>query len=152
MILIATGFIPLSPLSIASTMVMWESSQWLGRNIVQSTGKKNSKKAWIGALAAVIQLEYRSKWRWNIIESINQPLIEKGEEKITRPQNNSILEQICLWEKEKMLVTTISSFSHDVFYPFTAMFHELSDTGIVIKCKILSSGKQLTLGLPKRQI
>ena len=38
MIVIATGFIPLSPLSVLSTEVMWESSQWLGKNIVQSTG------------------------------------------------------------------------------------------------------------------
>ena len=30
-----TGHIPLSPLSIVSTMVMWVRSQWLGRNIVQ---------------------------------------------------------------------------------------------------------------------
>ena len=37
-IVIATGFIPLSPLSVVSTMVMWESSQWLGRNIVRSAG------------------------------------------------------------------------------------------------------------------
>ena len=38
MIVIATGFIPLSPLSIVSTMVKWESSQWLEQNIVRSTG------------------------------------------------------------------------------------------------------------------
>ena len=38
MIVIATGFISLSLLSIVSTMVIWESSQWLGKNIVQSTG------------------------------------------------------------------------------------------------------------------
>ena len=38
MIVIATGFLPLSPLSVVSTMVMWESSQWLGKNIVLSTG------------------------------------------------------------------------------------------------------------------
>ena len=38
MIVIATGFIPLSPLSIVLTMVKWESSQWLGKNIVLSTG------------------------------------------------------------------------------------------------------------------
>ena len=38
MIVIATGFIPLSPWSVVSTMVMWESSRWLGKNIVQSTG------------------------------------------------------------------------------------------------------------------
>ena len=38
MMVMATGFIPLSLLSVVSTMVMWESSQWLGKNIVQSTG------------------------------------------------------------------------------------------------------------------
>ena len=38
MIVIATGFIPLSPLSVASTMVMSESSQWLGKNFMRSTG------------------------------------------------------------------------------------------------------------------
>ena len=38
MIVIATGFIPLSPLSTVSTMVMLESSQWLGKNIVRSSG------------------------------------------------------------------------------------------------------------------
>ena len=38
MIVILTEFIPLSPLSVVSTMVMWESSQWLGKNIVWSTG------------------------------------------------------------------------------------------------------------------
>ena len=38
MIIIWTGFIPLSPLSVVSTMVMWESSQWPGKNIVRSTG------------------------------------------------------------------------------------------------------------------
>ena len=38
MIVIATGLIPLSPLSVVSTMVMWESSRWLGKNIVPSTG------------------------------------------------------------------------------------------------------------------
>ena len=51
MIVIATGFIPLSLLSVVSAM---ESSQWLGKNIEQSTGLKNSRKAWIGVLAAVI--------------------------------------------------------------------------------------------------
>ena len=45
MIVTATGFITLSPRSIVSTMVVWESSQWLGKNIVRSTGKKNSRKA-----------------------------------------------------------------------------------------------------------
>ena len=54
MIVIATGFIPLSTLSVVSTMFMWESSQWLGKNIMQSTGQKNSRKARIGALASTI--------------------------------------------------------------------------------------------------
>ena len=40
MIVIATGLIPLPPLSIVSTTVMWETSRLLGRNIVHSTGKK----------------------------------------------------------------------------------------------------------------
>ena len=53
-IVIATGFIPLSPLSVVSTMVKWESNQWLGKNIVRSTSEKNSMKAWIGAPAAAI--------------------------------------------------------------------------------------------------
>ena len=38
-IVIATGFIPLSALPIVLAMVMRESSQWLRNNIVWSTGK-----------------------------------------------------------------------------------------------------------------
>ena len=38
MIVIATGFIPLPPLSIVWRIVTWESKQWLKKNIVQSTG------------------------------------------------------------------------------------------------------------------
>ena len=38
MIVIATGIIPLSLLHVVSTMVMWENSQWLGKNIIRSTG------------------------------------------------------------------------------------------------------------------
>ena len=37
-IVIATGLIPLSLLSIVSTMLMWESCQWLEKNTVLSTG------------------------------------------------------------------------------------------------------------------
>ena len=43
----------LSPPSIVSIMVMWEGSMWLGKK-VWKTGKKNSRKAWIGALASMI--------------------------------------------------------------------------------------------------
>ena len=38
MIAIATEFIPPTPLSVVSTMALLESSQWLGKNIVRSTG------------------------------------------------------------------------------------------------------------------
>ena len=38
MVVIATRLIPLSLLSIVLTKVMWKSSQWHGKNIVQSTG------------------------------------------------------------------------------------------------------------------
>ena len=34
MIVIVTGFIALSLLSVVSTLVIWESSQWLGKHIV----------------------------------------------------------------------------------------------------------------------
>ena len=50
MMVIATGFIPISPLFTVSAMVMLESSHWFGMNNVRSTGKQNSRKAWIGAL------------------------------------------------------------------------------------------------------
>ena len=51
---IVTGFIPLSLLSFVSTLVMWKRNQWLGKNIVQSNGQKNSRKALIGVLADAI--------------------------------------------------------------------------------------------------
>ena len=51
---IATGFIPLTPLSTVSTMVIWESSQWLRKPIVLSTGKKNFRRGWVGILATAI--------------------------------------------------------------------------------------------------
>ena len=38
MIVIVTGFTPLSQLSVVSIMVMWESSQWLGKNTVRVSG------------------------------------------------------------------------------------------------------------------
>ena len=41
MIVIWTGFISLSPMSVVSTMVMWESSQWLGKNIVHWLKEKH---------------------------------------------------------------------------------------------------------------
>ena len=38
MIVIATGFISVSTLSVASTINMWESNQWFEKNIVRGTG------------------------------------------------------------------------------------------------------------------
>ena len=40
------------------------------------------------------------------------------------PLEGSLLKT--LWEKEKMLVTSIFSFSHNVFYPFQNNFQFLS--------------------------
>ena len=54
MIVIVTGFIPLSQLSVVSTMVKLKSSQCLGKNIVWKTGQKNPREVWIGALVAVL--------------------------------------------------------------------------------------------------
>ena len=53
-IVIATGFNRISLLSVVSTMIRLESSQWLGKNIVQSNGQKTSRNALSGALAAAI--------------------------------------------------------------------------------------------------
>ena len=50
-----TGFIPLS---IVSTMLLWESSQWLGKNIVQSTGQ--GKHGY---------LHWQPRYNWNTVEN-----------------------------------------------------------------------------------
>ena len=52
---IETGFIPLSLLTVVTEIITMESSQWLRENIVREKG--NSRKAWTGTLAAVIQLK-----------------------------------------------------------------------------------------------
>ena len=44
MIATETGFIPVSPMSVVSIMVMWESSQWFRKNIVRSTDKGTPEK------------------------------------------------------------------------------------------------------------
>ena len=45
MIVIAAGFISLSPLSVVSTLVMCESSQCLGKNIVRRTGHRELQES-----------------------------------------------------------------------------------------------------------
>ena len=54
MIVRAKEFISLSPLTIVLTIVMWESCQWLGKKFVRSNGERYSRKAYIGALNAVL--------------------------------------------------------------------------------------------------
>ena len=117
MIVIATGFIPLSQLYIVLAMVMWESSQWLARNIVRSTGKKNS----------IIRYTGYPRYNWNIIESGINPF--PNNDSFWRPWETSLLKT--RWAKEKLLVMSNFSFTHSVFYPF----QELS--GIFIKFKIV---------------
>ena len=60
MIVTATGFIPFSPRSIVSAMVMWESSQWLGKNIVWSIGKRNIREAC---------MHWPPRYNWNNFEN-----------------------------------------------------------------------------------
>ena len=55
MLVTTIGFVPLSPLSIVSEMVMLESSQWLGKNILRSSGKTNSRKAWVGTTEIMLK-------------------------------------------------------------------------------------------------
>ena len=55
MIVIVTEFI-LSSLSIILMMVMWESSLWLGKNMLRSA-TKNPRETWIGALDIAILLK-----------------------------------------------------------------------------------------------
>ena len=74
---IATGFIPLLALSVVPTMVMWESSRWVEKNIEQSFGKKNFRKGWIGALA-IVTLESSPWVRKNIEQSFSKKNCRKG--------------------------------------------------------------------------
>ena len=54
-----------------------------------------------------------------------------------------------LWEKKKMLVTSIFFFSHNVFYPVKVTFNLSSANAYSLgKLKILSSGKGLILLQP----
>ena len=49
----ATGFNPVSQMSVVCTMVVWESSLWLEK-YMRSTGKRDFRKAWIGAATTAI--------------------------------------------------------------------------------------------------
>ena len=54
-----------------------------------------------------------------------------------QPRESSILK--ALWEKEKVLVTSIFSFSHKVFYPYQSKFQFLSHIYFVV-CKCFQFG------------
>ena len=54
MIVIATGFIPLAPLSVVSIMVKWGKQPVAWKEYFAEYWLKNSRKAWIVALATVI--------------------------------------------------------------------------------------------------
>ena len=71
--IVVAGFIHLAPLSVVSKMVKWESSHWHGKNAVQSAGKKNSRKAWIGALGTTINGDVENCSKYS--QSFNQSLI-----------------------------------------------------------------------------
>ena len=47
------------------------------------------------------------------------------------PEEKSLLKT--LWEKEKMLVTSIFSFPHNVFYHIKEKLHHLSHNEIVVE-------------------
>ena len=66
---IATGLIPLSLLSIVSTIVMWESSQWLGKILYWLKELQESKD---GCTDHSDITEILLKTAFNTIHSINQ--------------------------------------------------------------------------------
>ena len=127
---IAPGFIPLSPLSVVSTMVMWESSQWLGKNIVlNSIGSKNSGNTCIGNHCR------QPQYNWNTVEnSIKHHTINQlafGDKKFNPLPHNPIsvtlterdFENIVEKEENAGNQCELSSFIHDVFYPIQESCH-----------------------------
>ena len=46
-----------------------------------------------------------------------------------------------LWEKEKMLVTSIFSFSHSVFYPIKNRNHYFTNILLIVVCKCFEFGQ-----------
>ena len=84
MIVIATGFIPLSPMSNFSTIVIWESSQWPGKNVLWRTPGKHEYGHWL------------PRYNWNKIEN----------DVTHHTVNQCFSKQIKLsWRKEKSLTT-----------------------------------------------
>ena len=71
---------------------------------------------------------------YHAIPSLNDPEIE------------SIIMQM-LWEKEKMLLTSIFSFSHNVFYRYPRQKFLSANAFNLDQSKILPFGKELSLGL-----
>ena len=72
MIVITTGFIPLSLLSIFSLMVMWESSQWLWEEYYVDYWLKELQESMDRCTGRCIILEILLNTAFNTIQSINQ--------------------------------------------------------------------------------
>ena len=72
MITIAIGFIPLSPLSIVSTMVVWQGSQWLGKNDCAEYWLKEIKESMDRCTGCLDKTKITLKTALNTIQSINQ--------------------------------------------------------------------------------
>ena len=104
MVVIATGFIPLSQLSIVS-MNMLESSQWLGKITWDVLVKNTQGKPWGGALAAVI---LKKSVKYNQSTSKSTTLMKRPWENTVRKVENAgnhefHLSKQCflLYQKEK---------------------------------------------------
>ena len=62
----------LNPIKYLFCSVLCYLVKWLGKNTVLSTGKKNSRKVWIGALATAKQLKKYKMFDW--LEKMVLPL------------------------------------------------------------------------------
>ena len=72
MIVIATGFILLSPLSVVSTMVMWETSPWLGKKYCAEYWLKEILESMDGCTGHRDVTKILLKMAFKTIQSINQ--------------------------------------------------------------------------------
>ena len=117
MIVISTELIRPSPPSVVSTIS--GSSQWLGKNIVPSHWLKELQQnmGWCTGRRDITEILLKTAL--NTIQSISYFFRFF----LTLSQNKPWFLRVCsisllktLWEKEELLVTSNSSFSHSVFY------------------------------------
>ena len=166
MIVSVTDFIPLLPLSIVSTKVMWKSIQWLGKNIVRSYGKQELQESMDRCTGrhAINQSNVRySVFIKYMIEHTaatigqqpgltlhslqNKYMIPKEGIRFNHFPNKPFFSRVCSpslletpWEKKKSLVTSNFSFSHRVFYHFgkhSPIFYKFK----IVVCKLSRFGR-----------